>query len=183
MNNLKKYMLTLALLVPANSAFAAWNDYIPTWEKIKGSAKTAGNYAYSNAIKGANATAQAGKASFDYVKGLNKSTKVVLALGTLGTTGFAAAYKYNKNFKDAVNNKAAQAKNFTKDKLNSLKAKYNSLKDSYSKMDKAKKAKYTKIAAVTGITGAGIVLGCKALPKIMISRGLTKALKDGTLFQ
>lgn len=178
MNNLKKYMLTLALLVPANSAFAAWYD----WSNIKDNAKTVGNFVYSKADRGLKATIQAGTSSFDYVKNSGRA-QLALALGTLGTTGFAAAYKYNNNFKDAVNNKAAQVKDFTKDKLNSLKAKYNSLKDSYSKMDKAKKARYTKIAAVTGITGAGIVLGCKALPKIMISRGLTKALKNGTLFQ
>lgn len=179
MNNLKKYMLTLSLLIPANSAFATWYD----WSNIKDNAKTFGNFVCSKADKGLKATIQAGQDSFKYVNGLDRSKKTALILGTLGTTGFAAAYKYNKNFKDAVNNKAAQAKDFTKDKLNSLKAKFNSLKDSYNKMDKAKKAKYAKIAAVTGVTGAGIALGCKVLPKIMISRGLTKAFNNGTLFQ
>ena len=180
MNNIKKYMLTLSLLIPANSAFAAWYDF----SNIKDNAKTFGNYVYSNAIKGAKATAQAGKSSFDYVS-KNKPAQL-LALGTLGTTGFATAYKYNKNFKDAVNNKATQVKDFTKDKFNSLKAKYNSLKDSYSKMDKAKKAKYTKIAAVTGVTGAGIVLGYKALPKIksgILSGLIARSYKNGTFFK
>ncbi len=160
MNNLKKTMLALSLLIPVNSAFAiSWS--IPTFQSAKDITKNTWN-----AISSKTSELSEKFKDFAFVNSsrlqdvIKNNSKQSVALGAIvtGLTATGIAYKKNTKFNKAVNDKFAPVKRFANNKLAAIQNKYADLKEKYNVTD-AQEAKAKKVAKYTSLAGVGIAAG------------------------
>ncbi|CDK30479.1 hypothetical protein [Candidatus Babela massiliensis] len=155
MNNLKKTMLALSLLIPVNSAFAiSWS--IPTLQSAKDITKNTWN-----AISSKTSELSEKFKDFAFVNSSrlqdviknNSKNSAVLAVIATGLTATGIAYNKNTKFNRAVNDKLSPVKRFANNKLAAIQNKYADLKEKYNVTD-AQEAKAKKVAKYTALAGA-----------------------------
>ena len=146
MNNLKKTMLALSLLIPVNSALALnWKGVGERASKVLNTASIWSSNAYYTTLN----------ALMDgsiYIE-KNPGQSTVLAVIATGLAATGIAYNKNTKFNRAVNDKLSPVKRFANNKLAAIQNKYADLKEKYNVTD-AQEAKAKKIAKYTALAGA-----------------------------
>ena len=136
MNNLKKTMLALSLLIPVNSAFGI---SFPSWEGFKAGITNLCNITSKKSVELCKhpayyAAYYATIASLKAQAFISDHQSPVVVSGILAT-GLAAtgiAYKKNTKFNKAVNDKFAPIKRFANNKLATIQNTYADLKEKYN---------------------------------------------------
>lgn len=157
MNNLKKTMLALSLLIPVNSAFAV---SFPSWEGFKSGTTNLLNITSKKSVELCK-DAVYYAAYYATIASLTAQTFIsdhqcpVVVSGVLATGLAATGIAYNKNtkFNRAVNDKLSPVKRFANNKLAAIQNKYADLKEKYNVTD-AQEAKAKKVAKYTALAGA-----------------------------